>query len=296
MIANDSDLQNYLSELQTTVTMNPVNLSERMNASEMNATEQDIYDLLNILYTRIRILEDIKDYMRTHILSEIANKKKDFQKVISEIEKNTDTYTTDKKRGVVVPYTWSHDTVTDRDGTELSPLVYDDARIYSQGYTAYRTDISTIGHNSMDIPFDLKKSEQGGYYEVRYLKDKPDMIDDIVTILFKEPKVINYVECHIYNANVSASYLTETNDTVDIPLNQYIEPVTAYGLTLELVSDVYEEVSQNVDKKEAAVDSFSGFNQTSSTLLDTESDTASNIVNNKFKDTIEDFSRKVDSQ
>lgn len=296
MIANDSDLQNYLSELQTTVIMNPVDLSERMNASEMNATEQDIYNLLNILYTRVRILEDIKDYMRTHILSEIANKKKDFQKVISEIEKNTDTYTTDKKKGVVIPYTWSHDTVTDRDGTELSPLIYNDTRIYPQGYTAYHTNISTINHNSMDIPFDLKKNEQSGYYEVRYLKDKPDVVDDAVTILFKEPRVINYVECHVYNADVSASYLTETNDTIDIPLNQYIEPITAYGLTLELVSDVYEEISQNVDKKETAVDSFSKFNQTKNILLDTESDTASNIADNKFKNTIEDFSRKVDSQ
>lgn len=148
----------------------------------------------------------------------------------------------------------------------------------------------------MDIPFDLKKNEQSGYYEVRYLKDKPDAVDDAVTILFKEPRVINYVECHVYNADVSASYLTETNDTIDIPLNQYIEPITAYGLTLELVSDGYKEISQNVNKKETAVDSFSKFNQINNILLDTESDTASNIADNKFKNTIKDFSRKVDSQ
>ncbi len=297
MIANETDLQNSLSSLQETLTLSPVDLSERMDASQMNSTEQDIYNTLNILYERIRVLEDIKDYMHTTILAAISEKKKKLNGILVNIEKNNDIYTSDKKQAVSVSYAWSSNTVKDRDGTELPSLIHDNnTNLYPQGNIAYQADILRISHECQDIPFTIEKNETDGYYRVKYLKTKPTFVNDTVTILFKEPKEINYVECSVYNADYVISYLTDKNDSIIISDNRYIEPITAYGLTIEFIGNNYETVTQNVDKTRQAQESFSTFNEQTASLSETESETASSLQNKNFNSEITDYARKVDSQ
>lgn len=294
MISNEADLQSNLSSLQETLTLSPKDLSERMNASEINSINQDIFNALNTLYERIRTLEDIKDYMRTTILSTIQERKKKINEILISIEKNNDIYTSDKKQAVSVPYTWSNETAKDRDGSSLAPLVHDtDSRLYPQGNVAYLADISCINHECSDTPFTITKSESDGYYHVRYLKTKPDFINDTITILFKEPKEINYIECSVFNADYSVNYLTKNNESVSVQDNQYIEPVTMYGLTIELIGDHYNTVTQNIDKEKQAQDSFSKFSSQTSESLQTESESASSLQNKQFQKDASDYIRKV---
>lgn len=297
MIANEADLQSNLSTLQKTLTLTPVDLSERMDASQMNSTEQDIYNTLNTLYEKIRILEDIKDYMRKTMLATIAEKKKKLNEILINIEKNNDIYTSDKKQGVSVSYTWSTDTVKDRDGTELSSLIYDsNMNLYPQGNIAYQADILKMSHECQDVPFTFEKSEDNGYYHVQYLKNKPDFVDDTLTIIFKEPRIINYIDCDIYNASYIVSYLNDKSETTIVSDNCYIEPVTAYGLVIEFIGDKYDTITQSIDKAKQSDDSFSNFNKEAVSLSDTESESASELQSKHFDSDITDYARKVDSQ
>lgn len=295
MISNEADLQSNLTSIQNTLTLTPTNLSERMNASEMNTTNQDIYNALNTLYEKIRILEDIKNYMRTTMLSEIKKKKKKINEILINIEKNNDIYTSDKKQAVAIQYTWSNDIPKDRDGSTLAPLVHDtDSRLYPQGNIAYEANISCINHECQDIPFAITKNETDGYYHVQYLKTKPDFVNDTVTILFKEPKQINYINCNVFNADYTISYLTEKNDSISVQDNQYIEPVTMYGITIDFIGDHYDTVTQNIDKTKSAQNSFSKFSaQSSNALLDTESDCASSLQDKDYMSKANEYIKKV---
>lgn len=289
MITREADYETSMTTAQTPLSLETMNLSEKMSSEEWNYNNATIYQAINTLYERIRLLEDIKDYIRTYTLKQIADKKAAFEQTLQEIQQNQDIYTDDKKQAVLAPFSWSDDPVQDRDGTTVSPLDHTETSIFPRGNTASSAAVSLIKHDCMNTPFTIKTSETDRYYEAVYLLPKPGVVYDTVTFMFSRAKEINYVDCDLYNVTVQASYLTESNTPAPILLNQYVPPVKAYGLVFDVVCKDYTTVDQNVDKTKLAADAFSSFSDTSSPMGQTESQTAAALQANQYKEAVRQY-------
>ena len=133
MIKTYSDFLTSLATLKST-DLSPGTISSEMKASEFNNLMNNIESALNTLYVKLRTLNDIHDYIKKYIQTEINDKRKEIQENLKIIEDLSDSYTNFDYVTELVPFLINQNEIIDnivkiradidqRTALELNPMI-----------------------------------------------------------------------------------------------------------------------------------------------------------------------------
>lgn len=290
MIANQIDLENTLKELKKVQEINIMDLSKKMSSDEFNFNNLTIYENLNLLYTKYRLLEDVKQYMENNLLDLIAKKKKKFAEILTDIQKNMDIVTDDAKGYIPLSYSWSKDKIIDRDGSFL-PIINDP--FFNKNNTldySREAEIISIIQNSKDTPYICKITDSSCY--ITFNTDNVISIEDTVKIIFNKASIINYISIlHNEEISINAYYINKDKEHITVKLNQYIEPITISELYLDINTKNYKKIEKEEDKKVFAADTFA-LQSSDIFPIGTTSEIESKLANYNYQNEVKSYTNK----
>lgn len=290
MIANQIDLENTLKELKKVQEINIMDLSKKMSSDEFNFNNLTIYENLNLLYTKYRLLEDVKQYMENNLLDLIAKKKKKFAEILTDIQKNMDIVTDDAKGYIPLSYSWSKDKIIDRDGSFL-PIINDP--FFNKNNTldySREAEIISIIQNSKDTPYICKITDSSCY--ITFNTDNVISIEDTVKIIFNKASIINYISIlHNEEISINAYHINKDKEHITVKLNQYIEPITISELYLDINTKNYKKIEKEEDKKVFAADTFA-LQSSDIFPIGTTSEIESKLVNYNYQNEVKSYTNK----
>lgn len=257
MIINNTEFQNALENVKEPLTLSLSDLSAIMSSEEVNYNNTTIYDALNKLYERVRLLEDIHTYCDTYIRQQIKTKKEEFRQTIQEIERNADQFY-ESDRGIPVSFNWSSNQVQGRDGGVLQLMEYDNGYVRPKGTVSATTKNKTFSHECLQTPYSITITD--GRVDATYYQDTATYIYDSVRILFESPKLINFISLNT-SLNVSAGCIGTNDDETAVPLNSYFTPILSKGIVLDIILTQGESVDINI--KKSRKDAFESYDTVS---------------------------------
>lgn len=199
-----------------------------MNSEIANNNFVEIEDSLNILYERIRVLEELIDYAKIYVGSEIDGVITECRGLLNEIENMNDMHFNDIKNYTVlnVPLVNNDSaTYTDRDGSPLETCEIYNNIISLSGAVKDSVDIKTVTVNSTEQVYENNPDAlmNNGAYRAHYLLDDivPNGVTETVVLNFGEPKNINSIKiklsnCEVYGIIYVHEDNTETNDSAAV--------------------------------------------------------------------------------
>ena len=248
MIASANDIASaieYLTTEQETTAANT--MDNHMSSSYYNAVAKDIENRLNILYEKIRVLEDLDRYAREYCREKIEEKEKIFKERLKIIEDVTDVYRDTESVSILVPFISSSEIIRDRDGTVLPTMTVLNKMLIPNGSVLGKAQIDSISVTSNRIPVSnnysyLEKGEAGLSY---YVEDEPvqDGIVEECTVSLKSLTHVNSfsvtpLNCEIEDVRAITSEKTE--ESIDLK-GSYMEPRDVLGFKFKLKATNYEQ-------------------------------------------------------
>lgn len=250
MIRTKEEYKEALSFIEKDLDLYDYDLSDKMSSLEYNVYLQDTQYYLNMLYEKMRSVEDMIEFLDYYTrekyrkLSEICDKAEQFISTMKDYNES------DKRYDSAVSVEWDNDdllAVYDRDG---QPLKH--GNIINDGpiLPAYRVVESfspesvtrTLSAEEMPLlPYsdNLDKAIESGMYKVAYETTNSELtsINDIIQFNFKETDIekINSINYNLFdsrNIQVKISYISEKK---------------AISMKLKLVNFVDTEESINID-------------------------------------------------
>lgn len=189
-------------------------LSEKMTSYEYNLYLQDTQYCFNILYEKLRVLEDLIEYLDYYSKVKIYKAKKDIAK--KEVTLARGMNRVDKKKGIAAAVTWEANPINelkDRDGEII------DAAFLNRDYsiTSGRTDTnhriikSITKKSNVDCFSDnLDSCVADGIYISSYNLEVPQVIEEELEIEITDPE--NFDAIDFESINCTVEYLGKTND------------------------------------------------------------------------------------
>ena len=189
-------------------------LSEKMTSYEYNLYLQDTQYCFNILYEKLRVLEDLIEYFDYYSKVKIAKVKKDIAE--KEVTLARSINSVDKKKGIAAAVTWEVNPINelkDRDGEII------DAAFLNRDYsiTSGRTDTnhriikSIIKKSNVECFSDnLDSCVADDIYISAYNLEAPQIIEEELEIEITEPENFDAIDFEAINCTVE--YLGKTND------------------------------------------------------------------------------------
>lgn len=134
MIQSEKELKESYDFINKDLELYDFDISDKLSSLEYNLYYQDIEYFLDVLYEKIRALEDILDYTDQYVDKKILKIQKDIESKISVMEKAIDTYT-DKSSINILPKWNEIEKVYDRDGAIIFHAEIKNSIICSSGIT-----------------------------------------------------------------------------------------------------------------------------------------------------------------
>lgn len=233
----------------------PSGMGEGLSSSEYNSNMSIIELRLNVLYQKIKYMQELVDYTKNYVISEIKNRNEEFKEKLKIISEVTDIYRDQSSVAQIVYLTQCNEQITDRDGSIVKPMVISDKKLVPPGNTVSSLRINSIVNNSSAIKYssnyeNLKNGEAGSAI---YLSDNimAGGLDENVNIQFDEGSSINYIDIPVINGDIATYEITYTNDSKKeiTPLDKYIEAADIKEILIKIKSRNYTEINQQVSKK-----------------------------------------------
>ena len=246
---------NILEILKYTEGDYPSGMGEGLSSSEYNNNMSIIELRLNVLYQKIRYMQELVDYTKNYVISEIKNKNEEFKEKLKIISEVTDIYRDQSSVAQIVYLTQCSEQITDRDGSIVKPMIISDKKLVPPGNTVSSLRINSVVNNSSAIKYssnyeNLKNGEAGSAI---YLSDNimAGGLDENVNIQFDEGSSINYIDIPVINGDIATYEITYTNDSKKeiTPLDKYIEAADIKEILIKIKSRNYTEINQQVSKK-----------------------------------------------
>lgn len=246
---------NILEILKYTEGDYPSGMGEGLSSSEYNNNMSIIELRLNVLYQKIKYMQELVDYTKNYVISEIKNKNEEFKEKLKIISEVTDIYRDQSSVAQIVYLTQCSEQITDRDGSVVKPMVISDKKLVPPGNTVSSLRINSVVNNSSAIKYssnyeNLKNGEAGSAI---YLSDNimAGGLDENVNIQFDEGSSINYIDIPVINGDIATYEITYTNDSKKeiTPLDKYIEAADIKEILIKIKSRNYTEINQQVSKK-----------------------------------------------
>ena len=230
-------------------------MGEGLSSSEYNSNMSIIELRLNVLYQKIKYMQELVDYTKNYVISEIKNRNEEFKEKLKIISEVTDIYRDQSSVAQIVYLTQCSEQITDRDGSIVKPMVISDKKLVPPGNTVSSLRINSVVNNSSAIKYssnyeNLKNGESGSAI---YLSDNimAGGLDENVNIQFDEGSSINYIDIPVINGDIATYEITYTNDSKKeiTPLDKYIEAADIKEILIKIKSRNYTEINQQVSKK-----------------------------------------------
>lgn len=237
----------------------PSGMGEGLSSSEYNSNMSIIELRLNVLYQKIKYMQELVDYTKNYVISEIKNRNEEFKEKLKIISEVTDIYRDQNSVAQIVYLTQCNEQITDRDGSIVKPMVISDKKLVPPGNTVSSLRINSVVNNSSAIKYssnyeNLKNGEAGSAI---YLSDNimAGGLDENVNIQFDEGSSINYIDIPVINGDIDTYEITYTNDSKKeiTPLDKYIEAADIKEILIKIKSRNYTEINQQVSKKKRGI-------------------------------------------
>lgn len=233
----------------------PSGMGEGLSSSEYNSNMSIIELRLNVLYQKIKYMQELVDYTKNYVISEIKNRNEEFKEKLKIISEVTDIYRDQSSVAQIVYLTQCSEQITDKDGSVVKPMIISDKKLVPPGNTVSSLRINSVVNNSSAIKYssnyeNLKNGEAGSAI---YLSDNimAGGLDENVNIQFDEGSSINYIDIPVINGDIATYEITYTNDSKKeiTPLDKYIEAADIKEILIKIKSRNYTEINQQVSKK-----------------------------------------------
>lgn len=278
MIRTQEEYKEALSFIDKNLDLYDYDLSDKMSSLEYNVYLQDTQYYLNMLYEKMRSIEDMIEFLDYYTrekykkLSEICDKAEQFILTMKDYNES------DKKYDSAVSVEWENDdllVIYDRDG---QPLKHGNIKNNGSILPAYKvterflpesvTRIINMEETSL-LPYsdNLDNVIETGIYKVAYETTSSEIsaINDIIQFNFKESEIekINSINYNLFDSR---------NTPVKI---SYISEKKGISMKLTLMNFAYVEESIDVD---SYTDSFlNKVNLENNTGFNTEKTISKNI-------------------
>lgn len=144
MIINAHDIDAVFKELSITDTTAPILMNETMNAEDFNTSFHIIEAQLNRLYEKIRLLDDVADFTKNYITTEIAKKEDRCREQLKVIEERVDEYHNKQTISQQIRFEPSIDTITDRTGAAIPQFNIINNRLEVPGTITHAAALSSV--------------------------------------------------------------------------------------------------------------------------------------------------------
>ena len=150
----------------------PSGMGEGLSSSEYNSNMSIIELRLNVLYQKIKYMQELVDYTKNYVISEIKNRNEEFKEKLKIISEVTDIYRDQSSVAQIVYLTQCSEQITDRDGSIVKPMIISDKKLVPPGNTVSSLRINSVVNNSSAIKYssnyeNLKNGEAGSAIYLR---------------------------------------------------------------------------------------------------------------------------------
>ena len=128
MIKTQDEYINACNFIDSDMELYDFQLSEKMSSYEYNLYLQDTEYFLDFLYEKIRVLEELCDYLDNYIDTKIEKEEKELDEKTTILEGTMTGYMANKEQ-IIVPEWDSSIIVTDRDGNQLKTVEIKEQKI-----------------------------------------------------------------------------------------------------------------------------------------------------------------------
>ena len=263
MITHVDDANEVLAFIKEANENYPESLSEVMNADDYNTACQMIEYQLDILYEKIRLIQDIDEFVRYYAETKIAEKENKLRENLKIIEDAADLYHDNNSVAIMVPLVSDGSAVRDRDGAVIPDMKTMDSSLSMDTNAIGEAAIASVSNNA-NVPCysnnyaDIVKGTGGSavYLTKEHLENG---VVDTITVEFAAATSVNFVQINAVNAKVEnlRGILPNHAETALNTTNGYFQETELIGVRFDLTSATYEETSYYTDG--LAYDSSSSF-------------------------------------
>lgn len=180
-----------------------------LNSEKINNNYLEIENELNSIYEKTRILENIIDYAKKYITSEIESFKEECREALKDIEILTDLNINEEKKFITIniPFKYNDELkFTDRDGTVLKCCdIYDGNIVMSQKIDIkIKYQYVSITRNENPCLFNDEAIQNNQIYMSKYKLDsiKKDGVNELIAVYFKNIEKINIIKIKLTNCKL----------------------------------------------------------------------------------------------
>ncbi len=215
MIKTQDEYINACNFIDSDMELYDFQLSEKMSSYEYNLYLQDTEYFLNLLYEKIRTIEDLCDYLEQYAQTKINNTKQKIS-INNELLNEALTVYTNDKATVIVPE-WNRDLSTclmDRDGSILPVAEFTGTELLSSSRKTNQIQQVIIKKNNITDAYSNITSISQDSYFVGYQHTAYTPIEEIVYIILPADAEYNHVD--IEPVNCTLTIAKQNNDLLVI--------------------------------------------------------------------------------
>jgi hypothetical protein len=252
-----------------------------LKSDDFNKTYKYIEESLNLLYEKTRVLQDIIDYTKTFLDSEITNSISDCKTLLNSIEDDKNLLKNKTYINYSVPFYFGLNNSTDRNDTVLSDtVIYNDKMMNNYdilsdnkiNYFTVSRKQNSLYNNSSNY---ISSKQYRSLYMFKEIQSSP--IEETLIFSFNTPVNINSIKPVLSNCYLSAIKLTlDTDNIIDLDINSIdlFETKTVKNIEITIQSTNYS-ISQTI------YDNITN-NNFSAIINNINTDTNSNLTANKY--------------
>lgn len=303
MIINAHDIDAVFKDLSKTDSTAPNLMNETMNAEEFNTSFHIIEAQLNRLYEKIRLLDDVADFTKNYITTEIASKEDRCREQLKVIEERVNEYHNKQTISQQVKFEPSIDTITDRTGATIPQFTIINNHLEVPGRITHMAALSSIITSPTSSRYKETQTTINNKHIVMSYYINTSTADTIireqVAISLKDKNTYNYL--YINPVNCQIKNMTTNNEPLfsDSSVNSgYFSPKVLDTVTFTTECAHYEYGYNSLLNIEKELEAIKTISITSNDLYIRKEnaknikDTEKYIISNKNKKNISSFDRE----
>lgn len=221
----------------------PGTISTKMKAEEYNSVMNNIATAFNILYLKLRTLNDLHDHVKATVEKGIENSQKELNENLKIIENLSDSYSNMEYVSENIDFKENISKITDRQGKVIYPMKINDGTLIVASHEINKANIESVKMTANYVPYtssydNLKENNTSSSV---YHIDAPDKIIEHYIVTFTNPTEMNYINISTINSKVSNLSIYDEND-IEYEINNlyYINTVLAKKIEFDITCKNFE--------------------------------------------------------
>lgn len=302
MFISMNDFNSAIEELTIEPEFITTELGEKLQSEQYNEIFKAIEQELTLLYERMRLLEDVKNYCREYLITEIQEKKELFEERLKIIEQAADAFQDNICTAYSVKLKSDITDIKDRNDDSIPSMIYKKGKLFN---FTQESNIALVGNVKKKFDNSCYNSSEENLIDGKpcrsfYILNEPVKkgVTETYEIIFKNTFLGNYLELDTVNCEVENLKLVLSNGEtikIDEPRIKKFDETEIDGVTFSLTcKNFYVDSTLN---KNRDYDAFSKvdsnpYERTTSELVihDIVAESDKRTVQRQQNDLIRDYS------